>query len=69
VKAREVERRILRLGGTQVRDRGSHRLYEAHLGEVSALTSVAFHPGDISSGTLRKIEKDMESVFGKDWLR
>jgi predicted RNA binding protein YcfA (HicA-like mRNA interferase family) len=69
VNAREVERRILRNGGTHLRDRGSHRLYEATDGRAKVLTSVAFHPGDIPTGTLRKIEKDMEAVFGKGWLR
>ena len=69
MKAREVERRVLRNGGKHVRDRGSHRLYEATDGTVTVLTSVAFHPGDIPVGTLRKIEKDMEPVFGKGWLR
>jgi predicted RNA binding protein YcfA (HicA-like mRNA interferase family) len=48
---------------------GSHRLYEATDGRAKVLTSVAFHPGDIPTGTLRKIEKDMEALFGKGWLR
>lgn len=32
-------------------------------------TTVAQHAGDIPAGTLRKIEKDMEPVFGERWLR
>jgi hypothetical protein len=37
-------------------------------GRVSAITIVAQHPGDIPTGTLRKIEKDLEPVFGERWL-
>lgn len=56
-----------------VRQVGSHRRYVAtHTTptgeEVTAATTVAQHPGDIPRGTLRAIEKDMESVFGKGWL-
>lgn len=36
---------------------------------VTARTTVARHPGDIPAGTLRAIERDMEPVFGKGWLR
>jgi predicted RNA binding protein YcfA (HicA-like mRNA interferase family) len=74
MKAREVNRRIEQLGGRQLRQRGSHRLYEATDTQidgaaVTARTVVAQHPGDIPVGTLRKIERDMESVFGKGWLQ
>jgi predicted RNA binding protein YcfA (HicA-like mRNA interferase family) len=74
VRAREVNRRIERLGGTVVRTRGSHRQYEATRvlddgTSVTARTTVAQHAGDIPSGTLRAIEKDMEPVFGTGWLR
>jgi predicted RNA binding protein YcfA (HicA-like mRNA interferase family) len=73
MKAREVNRRIEHLGGKQTRQRGSHRRYEASTTReghtVTARTTVAQHPGDIPTGTLRAIERDMESVFGKGWLR
>jgi predicted RNA binding protein YcfA (HicA-like mRNA interferase family) len=74
VKAREVNRRIERLGGTMTRQRGSHRQYEATTTlddgtQVTARTTVAQHGGDIPIGTLRAIEKDMEPVFGQGWLR
>jgi predicted RNA binding protein YcfA (HicA-like mRNA interferase family) len=73
MRAREVNQRIERLGGKQTRQRGSHRQFEAtttHNGEtLTAHTTVAQHPGDIPNGTLRKIERDMEPVFGKGWLR
>nr|MDT0660804.1 type II toxin-antitoxin system HicA family toxin [Micromonospora sp. DSM 115978] len=73
MRAREVNRRIERLGGKQVRQRGSHRMFEATStvdGEtVTVRTVVAQHAGDIPAGTLRAIERDMEPVFGKGWLR
>jgi predicted RNA binding protein YcfA (HicA-like mRNA interferase family) len=74
VKAREVDRRIEKLGGYVIRTRGSHRYYEAAKvlpdgTTVKALTSVAQHPGDVPTGTLAKIERDLEPVFGKGWLR
>jgi predicted RNA binding protein YcfA (HicA-like mRNA interferase family) len=73
VKAREVNRRIERLGGVMIRQRGSHRLYEVTRKQAdgttaTARTTVAQHPGDIPEGTLRAIDKDMEPVLGKGWL-
>jgi predicted RNA binding protein YcfA (HicA-like mRNA interferase family) len=69
VKARQVNRRIERLGGKELRQRGSHRRYEATVDGVTARTTVPEHAGDIPIGTLQAIEKDMEPVFGKGWLR
>jgi len=63
--AREVARRINRLGGGEVASKGSHRRYRA----AGCSTIVAFHPGDIPVGTLRSIERDMEPCFGVRWLR
>lgn len=73
MRAREVNRRIERLGGRSVRQRGSHRRYEATrtLPDGTALiaaTTVVQHPGDIPTGTLRQIEKDLTPVFGEGWL-
>jgi predicted RNA binding protein YcfA (HicA-like mRNA interferase family) len=68
VKAREVNRRIERLGGKELRQRGSHRRYGATGNGVTAQTTVAQHTGDIPIGTLRAIQKDMEPVFGEGWL-
>jgi len=70
VRPKEVESRILHLGGWHVRTRGSHRLYRAtdESGPHTATTVVAFHPGDIPNGTLHKIQKDMVAVFGEGWL-
>ena len=36
---------------------------------VKASTTVAQHPGDIPTGTLRAIERDLEPAFGPNWLR
>jgi predicted RNA binding protein YcfA (HicA-like mRNA interferase family) len=74
MRTREIVGEIERRGGRLVRQVGSHARYEAPYtredgtpGRVA--TAVAMHPGDIPPGTLRKIEKDLEPAFGKDWLR
>lgn len=65
MNAREVNRRIERLGGEMIRQTGSHRRYRAG----NSLTTVPQHGGrDIPAGTLRAIEKDLEPAFGKGWL-
>lgn len=49
---------------------GSHRRYEARAESgLVCRTTVPQHTGDIPAGTLRSIEKAMEPVFGKGWLR
>jgi predicted RNA binding protein YcfA (HicA-like mRNA interferase family) len=53
---------------------GAHRRYVAtYTGptgrQVTVMTTVAQHPGDIPAGTLRAIERDLEPAFGKGWLR
>lgn len=69
MRAREVNRAIERRGGYTVRQVGSHRRYEAVTGDIKRQATVAQHPGGIPTGTLRKIEKDLEPVFGKGRLR
>jgi predicted RNA binding protein YcfA (HicA-like mRNA interferase family) len=71
---REVIRIIERNGAVLLRQRGSHRQYEVRTKsadgiELVSRTTVAQHPGDIRPGTLRAIERDLEPVFGKGWLR
>ncbi|HCT78114.1 MAG TPA: hypothetical protein DGG94_02465 [Micromonosporaceae bacterium] len=72
--AREVVRRIEALGGYQVRTRGSHATYEAVKTkedgeiEVRAKAQVPMHGGDIPPGTLRSIQRQLQSVFGEGWL-
>lgn len=73
MKAREVNRRIERLGGHKTRQRGSHRRFEAKGTRTDGTTftvhtTVAQHSGDIPLGTLRQIEEDMAPVFGEGWL-
>ncbi len=67
-------RLIERNGGILLHQRGSHRQYEARViladgTEVTARTTVAQHVGDVRPGTLRAIERDLEPVFGKGWLK
>lgn len=74
MKAREVNRRIQRLGGKMARQVGSHRRYvvsyvDASGQQATVSTTVAQHPGDIPTGTLRAIERDLEAAFGPRWLR
>lgn len=74
VKAREVNRRIERLGGQMVRQVGSQRRYaamyqDAEGNEARVATTVPQHQGDIAVGTLRAIERDMKPAFGEGWLR
>lgn len=52
-----------------LRQRGSHRRYEATDGSTTCQTTVPQHAGDIPLGTLRSIEKDMAPLFGEGWLR
>lgn len=70
MRAREVNRRIEALGGVEVSQKGSHRKYRASANGVSATAIVPQHGGkEIPVGTLRSIEKSLEAVFGKGWLR
>lgn len=74
MRAREVNARIERLGGRVFRQVGSHRRYVVTvLGAdrriTMTFTTVPQHRGDIPAGTLRAIERDLEPVWGKGWLR
>jgi predicted RNA binding protein YcfA (HicA-like mRNA interferase family) len=74
VRAREVNRRIERLGGVMVRQVGSHRRYLVTYTDkagtkVTVATTVAQHAGDVPAGTLHAIERDLEPALGKGWLR
>jgi len=74
VRAREVNRRIERLGGLMARQVGSHRRYvvtyrDAAGKEAHVATSVPQHKGDIPLGTLRAIERDLRPALGEGWLR
>jgi predicted RNA binding protein YcfA (HicA-like mRNA interferase family) len=74
VKPREVNRKILRAGGIEVRQTGSHRRFaveytkpDGTAGKV--FTTVPQHGGDIPIGTLASIEKALEPALGKGWLQ
>jgi predicted RNA binding protein YcfA (HicA-like mRNA interferase family) len=69
MRAREVIARIEANGGYFVRQRGSHRRYEAVVDGQTFTTTVAMHAGDIPKGTLGQIARDMEPAFGKGWLK
>jgi len=72
--AREVIQRIEALAGYHVRTRGSHATYEAirrnEKDEVvlRARAQVPIHRGDVAPGTLRSIQRQLESVLGEGWL-
>ena len=68
MRAREVNGIIEAKGGRHVRTVGSHKRYRVTVGGVTASTAVAQHPGDIPTGTLRKIESDLAPARGRRWL-
>ena len=55
-------------GGEHIRTVGSHKRYRVIRNGVTASTAVPQHPGDIPTGTLRKIERDLAPALGKGWL-
>lgn len=65
MRARELNRIIERLGGVHTRTVGSHKRYQITINATTASTAVPQHPGDIPTGTLRKIQKDLESALGR----
>ncbi len=68
MKGREVEKAILRRGGTKLRQVGSHARFACSCGRHA--TTVPMHAGeDLGPGLLRAIERDLEPCFGKNWLR
>ncbi|TAM71174.1 MAG: addiction module toxin, HicA family [Microbacteriaceae bacterium] len=69
MKAREVNRMIERAGGVLLRQRGSHRFYSVTREGQTARTTVPQHRGDIPLGLLLKIQRDLEPVLGRGWLR
>jgi integrase/recombinase XerD len=60
IDRRDAYRMVTRIGAR----------YRATDGVETRFTTVPMHGSrDIAAGTLRAIEKDMEPVFGKGWLR
>ncbi|HEV2890528.1 MAG TPA: type II toxin-antitoxin system HicA family toxin [Frankiaceae bacterium] len=68
MRAREVCRRIERHGGVLVRSTGSHRTYVLPYGGGRLMTRVSVHPGDIPTGTLHQIQRDLAPALGRGWL-
>lgn len=68
MRARDVERIIRSHDGQHVRTVGSHKRYRVTVNGVTASTAVPQHPGDIPTGTLRKIDADLAPALGKGWL-
>lgn len=70
MKASEVIKRIVELGGMELRQRGSHRIFRASNDVASAQVTVPDHGSqELGTGLVRSIERQMEVVFGKGWLR
>jgi len=65
MRVRAVIRRIEQRGGVKVRQSGSHAVYR--VGQCT--TIVPIHRGDLGTGLLRKIERDLEPCLGNGWLR
>jgi predicted RNA binding protein YcfA (HicA-like mRNA interferase family) len=62
-----VIRELLRLGGQELRQKGSHRFFVSACGKCK--TPVADHSSqDIPRGTLAKIERSMAPCLGEKWL-
>lgn len=68
MRAREVNRKIEKLGAVHTRTVGSHKRYKVTVKDVTVSTSVPQHPGDIPLGTLFKIQKDLAPALGRKWL-
>ncbi|HYU86677.1 MAG TPA: type II toxin-antitoxin system HicA family toxin [Kribbellaceae bacterium] len=70
MRAREVNRKVLRAGGYQVRQVGSHRRFAVGYtrpdgSSGTVMTTVPQHPGDLPGGTLAAIERDLAPALGK----
>lgn len=68
VRARDVNRIIESRGGEHVRTVESYKRYRVIGNNTTTSTAVPQHPGDIPTGTLRKIQKDLEPALGRKWL-
>lgn len=64
-RAQEVTKVLRKRGAHEVRVKGSHAVWRYE----NCQTVVPMHRGDMPVGTVRAIERDMEAVFGKGWLR
>ena len=65
VTARDLRKVLKGRGCVEFRQVGSHLTVRCS----ECLATIAVHTGDIPTGTLRKIERDLEPCLGKGWLR
>jgi len=66
MKPKQLLRLLVSLGGKVIRQKGSH----ARVRLDGAETTVPMHAGeDIAPGTLRVIERQLEPVLGRGWLK
>lgn len=61
----ELRKKLRRLGCTEIRQEGSHVTIRCGAG---CQTEVAVHSGDIPTGTLRAIERQLAPCLGKGWM-
>ena len=62
--ARALIRRLRERGCESVHQRGSHQTWRCG----NCQTVIPVHPGDLTPGTLRSIERDLEPCLGPKWL-
>ncbi len=65
MKTRDLRRLLRKAGCEEVRQAGSHLVVRCG----TCQTVVPIHGGDVPTGTLRTIERDLEPCLGKGWLR
>lgn len=64
--SRELTQLLKRLGCALLREgKGSHQVWRCG----TCQTSIPVHRGDIPTGTLRAIRRQLESCLGKDWWK
>lgn len=73
MRGSDIARRIERMGGVLVRQRGSHRRYRIDFVDAtgtrrSAFTTVPMHNRDMPIRTQYSIQRDLDEAFGKGWL-
>jgi predicted RNA binding protein YcfA (HicA-like mRNA interferase family) len=70
MKTAEVVKKVTALGGVELRQRGSHRTFRATKGGITAQVTIPDHGAkDLGTGLVSAIQRQMEPVFGKGWLK
>ncbi len=64
-RAQEVAKVLRKRGAEMVRMKGSHAVWRYQ----NCQTVVPMHRGDMPTGTVRAIERDMEPALGRGWLK